>query len=537
MKDEWGNLATTIYKNKYSMDGKEEWSDTAYRVASSVMGAYLPDLVGPVTRLIEQRKFMPGGRYLYAAGRPFHQVNNCVLTTVEDSKEGWAWMAQRYTRGLMTGAGFGGVYSALREEGAKVNGLGGFSTGPLSMMNINNEIGRHVMQGGSRRSAMWAGLHWNHTDIFKFATAKNWSDDIKRLKEKDFNFPAPLDMTNISIILDDDFFAAYENPSHDMYGWAHDLYSLAIHQMLTTGEPGFSIDVGINAGEHLRNACTEVTSADDNDVCNLGSLNLARIESRGEYAEAVELATAFLVCGSIYSDLPYPEVGLTRDKNRRLGLGNMGVYEWLVTRGRGYRPDAELGQWLDEYAKSTEIAGKYADLLNVSRPVKTRAMAPTGTISMIAETTSSIEPLFAPATKRRYLQGKTWKYQYTVDSIAQRLYEQGVDPDSVPSAYVLAKNPEDRVAFQAWFQGYVDHGISSTLNLPAPEEHAFSEVEFGRMLYGYLPDLRGVTCYPNGSRGGQPLTAVPFADAASQVGVEFEETSNEKACVGGVCGI
>jgi ribonucleoside-diphosphate reductase alpha chain len=530
-------FAETIFKQKYSQNG-ETWEDTARRVVNNVMRPYFPEMAEEMIQAISQRKFMPGGRYLYASGKKMHQVNNCLLLTVEDSREGWASLMRRVTEGLMTGAGVGIVYSKLRERGALIKGMGGTSTGPTALMQMVNETGRHIMQGGGRRSAIWAGLHWNHPDVFEFMSMKDWSDDIKAMKEKDFNAVAPMDGTNISVILDDEFFYAYENEGHAMHDWAMHVYWTVVEKMLTTGEPGFSVDVGDNAGEHLRNACTELTSADDNDICNLGSLNIANIGSKEEFSRLVELSTVFLLCGTLYSMVPYAEVDDTRTKNRRLGLGIMGFYEWLVQRDYSYDPNDELGSWLEEYAKSTDIAARYADALGISRPVKTRAIAPTGTIGILAETTTGIEPLFATAYKRRYLKGDTWHYQYVIDATAQRLTEDyNIDPDKLETAYDLANNPGRRLAFQAWVQQYVDHGISSTLNLPARDKQQFSSEEFGEILYDYLPHLRGVTTYPDGARGGQPLNVVPFSEAAGQDGIEFQEYGSENACVSGVCGI
>lgn len=530
-------FAETIYKQKYAMPG-EEWRDTAERVVNHVLKPYFPELVDEMVDAIAARKFMPGGRYLYATGKRFHQTQNCLLLSVEDNRQSIADLMNRVTSGLMTGAGIGIVWSKLREDGADVKGMGGKSTGPIAFMKMVNEIGRNIMQGGSRRAAIWAGLHWNHPDIFTFITIKDWSDDIVAMKEKDYNAVAPLDMTNISVILDDDFFLAYEDENHDMHEWAQKVYWMTVEKMLTTAEPGFSIDVGENAGEHLRNACTEITSRDDNDICNLGSINIARVESKEEFARLVEIGTAFLLAGTCYSLVPYEGVAETREKNRRLGLGIMGIYEWLVLRGYTYDPNDELAEWMDEYAKSGEYANKFADRLGISRPVKTRAIAPTGTIGILAETTTGLEPLFAVAFKRRYLKGQQWHFQYVVDATAKRIMERaGVDGDSLETAYDLAKDPERRIRFQAWLQQWVDHGISSTLNLPAAEEQNFSHQEFGNMLYGYLPKLRGMTCYPDGARGGQPLTVVPYSEANGWEGYEYEEVGSEQACPSGSCGV
>jgi ribonucleoside-diphosphate reductase alpha chain len=543
-------FAQTILDHKYAhtkADGtKETWEDIAHRVASNVVGPYFPDLVGEVEQLIAERKFMPGGRYLYATGRTFHQTQNCLLLTVEDTREGWADLMQRVTSGLMTGAGIGIVYSKLRGRGAAVKGMGGESTGPIALMQMVNETGRHIMQGGSRRSAIWAGLHWNHPDVFEFIALKDWSDDVKRLKEEDFNFPAPMDGTNISVILDDAFFAAYHDETNPEHAWAHQVYDRVVHNMLTTGEPGFSVDTGDNAGEHLRNACTEVTSSDDDDICNLGSLNLARFDDIEEFERAVTLGTAFLLCGTLYSKVPYQGVMLTRNKNRRLGLGLMGIHEWLLVRGKNYAPDAELGDWLERYAQSTDIAALLTRELSekfrwkLNAPVKTRAIAPTGTIAIIAETTSGIEPVFCVAFKRRYLKGTTWHYQYVVDNTVRTLVERGVDPHSIEDAYELSRDIERRIAFQAWVQTYVDHGISSTLNLPhwgTPSNNEDTVEHFSQTLMTYLPHLRGITAYPDGARGGQPLTKVDYHEALEWEGFEYEEAGNTAACVGGACGV
>lgn len=531
---DWSVFAKTTYENKYMQPG-ETWEDTAYRVASNVMEPYFPELVDEVASLISQRKFMPGGRYLYAAGREFNQTQNCLLLKVGDSREEWADLMRRVTSGLMTGAGVGVVYSDLRESGAPITKTGGTSSGPIALMHMVNEAGRHIMQGGSRRSAIWAGLHWNHPDVMDFIRLKDWSQEIRDMKEADFNAVAPMDGTNISVILDDEFFHAYE--AGDKH--AREVYWTVVKRMLKTGEPGFSVDVGVNAGEHLRNACTEVTSRDDNDICNLGSINLARIDNITEFKRVVQLSTAFLLAGTLYSKVPYAEVDHTRQLNRRLGLGLMGIFEWLAVRGKPYAPDPELQRYLEEYeAISRMSADFYADFLGISRPKKVRAIAPTGTIGILAETTTGIEPMFAPAYKRRYLKGNVWKFQYVVDQTAKRLAEKGIDPDTVDSAYKMAAKPDQRLAFQAWVQQYVDHGISSTLNLPALEDQQFTPEEFGNMLLHYLPQLRGMTVYPDGARGGQPLNVVSYQEAVDWEGYEYEEMGNSQACgPDGACGV
>ena len=549
MSAEMSAFALDVMNHKYAhtkKDGtKETWKEIAQRVTKNVMHAVdgSKSLVDAVQRTIEQRQFMPGGRYLYASGRPYHQTQNCLLLRATDSREGWSELMHNASMALMTGAGIGVDYTEIRAEGKPVRKTGGFATGPLALMQMVNEAGRGIMQGGSRRSAIWAWLNWKHPDCHKFIQAKNWIPEVRELKLKDFNFPATLDGTNISVQLDDEFFKAYNDEKHSQHTLAHGIYWAVVERMLKTGEPGFSVDTSKNAKETLRNACTEVCSTDDSDICNLGSINLARIETLDQFKEVLECATAFLLAGTVYSDVPYSKVDMMRTKNRRLGLGLMGVHEWLLLRGKPYGKDDELGTYLEAYATSTEIAKKYADEWELSAPIKTRAIAPTGTIGIVAETTTGIEPIFCAAYKRRYLKGSTWNWQYVLDPTAKRLVEHGVDPDKIEDAYVLSEsfeNVERRLAFQSWVQTFVDHGISSTINLPSwgsAMNNTGTVQEFGTRLIKHLPKLRGITTYPDGARGGQPITAVSYKTASKHVGEIFVESTDVCDLTrGGSCG-
>lgn len=294
--------------------------------------------------------------------------------------------------------------------------------------------------------------------------------------------------------------------------------------------------------------CTEVTSEDDSDVCNLGSINLGRIKDVQEFKDVVRLSTLFLICGTLRADLPYDKIKEVRAKNRRLGLGLMGMHEWLIQRGYRYEVTNELHQWLSVYKGESDRASKYyADLLYVSKPVANRAIAPTGSIGILAGTSTGIEPIFAVAYKRRYLKGgNRWHYQYVVDSAAQELISRyGIDPDDVESALDLAGDYERRIKFQADVQDYVDMSISSTINLPPRGDklnNPDKDEDFAQTLAKYAHRLRGFTCYPDGSRGGQPLTSVPYKEAVDKLGEEFEEhVITHDICdisgSGGTCGV
>lgn len=538
-------FAENIFRHKYAQGPNDTWDALADRLVEDVCGSRggtLPVLLSDSDRRelaqhIKEMRFLPGGRYLYYAGRPYKAFNNCyLLRAEEDTREEWSNVTWRAMSCLMTGGGIGIDYSRLRPAGRPLSRTGGVASGPLPLMYAINEIGRNVMQGGSRRSAIYASLNWQHEDVPLFLRAKNWDDATKARKEADFNAWAPLDMTNISVNYDD---GALVN------GLVYNPVFLEnCKQAMMTGEPGFSFNFGSKQNETLRNACTEVTSEDDSDVCNLGSINLGNITSLEEFKSVVSLASKFLVCGTLRADLPYEKVYKVREKNRRLGLGLMGIHEWLLQRGQKYEVTDELKQWLQVYKdESKRAADEHCDRFFISRPVAYRAIAPTGTIGILASTTTGIEPLFAVAYKRRYLtNGTQWKYEYVVDATAERMInEYGVAPDNIDTAYKLSHDYERRIKFQADIQDYVDMSISSTINLPPWGSKGNSEQDvarFAQILSQYASRLRGFTCYPDGSRGGQPITEVDYETATKHKGTVFQE---HDVCIitgkGGSCGI
>jgi ribonucleoside-diphosphate reductase alpha chain len=536
-------FAENVFRFKYAQGPGDTWDKLAERLVEDVCGTKwgtLPPLMSEGDRkqlveYIKRMQFIPGGRYLYYAGRPFHAWNNCyLLRAEEDTREEWSAVTWRAMSCLMTGGGIGIDYSRLRAAGKALSRTGGTASGPIPLMSAVNEIGRNVMQGGSRRSAIYASLNWQHEDVGQFLRAKNWSDVVKQQKEKDFNFPGPLDMTNISVNYDDAWGFDPNNP----------VFLENVKQALSTGEPGFSFNFGNKQNETLRNACTEVTSEDDSDVCNLGSVNLGNIDSLEEFRDVVSLASKFLVCGTLRADLPYEKVYKVREKNRRLGLGLMGIHEWLLKRGEKYEVTDGLKDWLEQYRSVSEAAANaHCEHFYVSKPVAYRAIAPTGSIGILAGTTTGIEPLFAVAYKRRFLtEGTKWKYQYVVDGTAETLIrDYGLKPDQIESALDLANDPERRIKFQADIQDYVDMSISSTINLPVWGSDQNNEDRvgaFAETLARYAPRLRGFTVYPDGARGGQPLTSVGYDDAMKSKDVVFDEVDIcEFTGHGGSCGV
>jgi ribonucleoside-diphosphate reductase alpha chain len=289
--------------------------------------------------------------------------------------------------------------------------------------------------------------------------------------------------------------------------------------------------------ESLRNACTEVVSEDDSDKCNLGPIWLNRIADKKELAEVTKLATLFLLCGGITSDVPTNKIKEVGIKNNRIGLGLGGIHEWLMQRNSKYEVTPELHKWLSIYEQESDSAAFiYAKQLNVAVPKGVRAIAPTGTIGILAESTTGIEPLFCKAYKRRYYKEGQWLHQYVVDGSVKRLMNAGVPIEKIEDSYDISF--KQRVKFQADVQNYVDMAISSTCNLPQWGSELNSEDTLEKnsnTLLRYAKRLRGFTVYPDGARGGQPLTRVDLKEAMENEGKVFEETEN--SCINGVCGI
>lgn len=539
------SFGESIFKNKYAVTKDQTWAEKAHDIVKDVTTNLMPkDQQDELKDYITKFKFLPGGRYIYYAGRQASFYNNCyLLKGEEDSREEWGRLLKRASDCLMSGGGIGIDYSVFRPKGAPLGRTGGDASGPIPLMHSVNEVGRNVMQGGSRRSAIYASLNWQHKDAEAFLKMKDWHSmkindnyTVWEAKQYNFNYAAPLDMTNVSLNYDNKFL------DHISQGHLPPIFIDNCRQAMMTGEPGFSFNFGDKENETLRNACCEVTSEDDSDVCNLGSVNMGAIDTLEEFRAIVRLASGFLVCGTITADLPYDKVYQVRKKNRRLGLGLMGIHEWLLRRNYPYGMNQELRQWMEVYREESErSANSLCDRLSISRPVAYRAIAPTGTIGILAGTTTGIEPLFAVAYKRRYLVGgDKWKYEYVIDSTAEELITRyDVDPNTIETSLSLVDDYEKRIAFQADVQDYVDMAISSTINMPSwgSEFNNEDRVEgFAKTLAKYAPRLRGFTMYPDGARGGQPLTLCSYKEAKKHKGMVFEENS-DAACGGGVCGI
>lgn len=520
--EQFSPLAAEIHRLRYAWDANETWAGTAKRVASLVNDTYQAEVIAS---LITQRKFIPGGRYLYAAGRDRNWFTNCFSFRAEDSREGWGELGDKAYRTLMTGGGIGVDYSGVRPNGATISRTGGKASGPVSLMRSIDGIGREVMMGGNRRAAIMGILDCNHADIQEFLHAKDYPESWRKLKLEDPNLPLPLEFTNISV----------------SYSTEADLncpvFLQNVRQACKTAEPGMLFNFK-NPRESLRNPCGELVSEDDSDRCNLGTIWLNRISSMAELERTVDYAVYYLLIGGMLAEYPTERIDQVGKQNNRIGLGLGGIWEWLISRGYDYEVVPELASWLKVYAETaTESAARWAARLGVSVPKATRAIAPNGTIGLLAETTSGIEPLFCAAYRRRYRTPDGDKVQFVVDPMVQRLLAQGVSIDLIEANDAYSIGFEQRVKFQADVQDYVDMAISSTCNIHpwgSALNHPLDVERKADIIRKYAPRLRGFTCYPDGARGHQPITKATYEEAEKHAGRVFDAA--EARCMGGVCG-
>lgn len=534
------DYATDIMYNRYShtVGGvKETWCDIAQRVTAAVMhGPHLPvyppaDVASAMYETIAQRKFIPGGRILSQAGRAYHNTDNCYCLRAVDSREGWADLAQKTTMMFMSGGGVGISYDDIRPYGTTLQRSGGIASGPVPLIQMINSIGAAARQGGERRGAIYASLKWDHPDIEQFIRMK---------------YDTPLAHTNISVRFDSAWQEAIgQRRGHDNHMLANSTFMATLASACSTGDPGFQFD---DDDQILRNACTEIISADDGDSCCLGSINIAAIDSLAELAQVTELATLFLLCNTLYTDLPTVQVATVKHKNRRIGLGLMGVAEWFVQRQLQYGQRSahplsdNIGEWLSTWQRYSDAAADaWSDKLSINRPIATRAIAPTGTISIAGGmTTPGIDPIFHTAYRRTYNTLKTQQHsdgyavKDVIDPIVHRWLDAGYNVRDIDTAYTLSQSIdgiERRLKFQAFVQQYVDNAISTTINLPKYVEGV--EEKIAPVLLKYLPQLRGVTFYPDGAYDHQPV--VPL-DIDKVLGSSDTVEEVYESCRGDGCG-
>ena len=500
-------------------------------------------------------EFLPNSPTLANAGTVIQQLSACFVLPVEDSLASIFETLKNAALIQQTGGGTGFSFSRIRPRGDIVMSTKGLASGPLSFLQIYNAMTETIRQGGMRRGANMAILHCSHPDVLEFITAKRQ--------------PEKLTAFNLSVAVTDEFMRAVEKSGdHSLVNPrtgrvvqklpARRVFEMMVENAWHGGEPGAIFLDTINRHNptpklgmiEATNPCGEQPLL-PYESCNLGSINLGKMVSKvndgyeidyPKLARTIETAVRFLDNVIDVNKYQLPQIESITRGNRKIGLGVMGFADMLILLGVPYNSERalqiaeEVMFFIQREAKkvSADLARERGPFPNfegsiydVPGGIKLRnstvtTVAPTGTISIIADASSGIEPIFALAYVRRVVDGEDLLVvhplfkQMAIDAgiynpdLLQTLLQRGSIqtlteiPRRMRELFVTAHDvtPEWHVRVQAAFQKYVDNAVSKTINLPASATK--DEVREAFTL-AYKLGCKGITVFRTGSRGRQVL--------------------------------
>ncbi len=504
------------------------------------------------------RKFLPNSPTLMNAGRELGQLSACFVLPIEDSMEGIYGSLANAALIHKSGGGTGFSFSRIRQDGATVQSTGGVASGPISFMKVYNASTEAVKQGGTRRGANMGILRVDHPDIMAFIKCKS--------------NPAELTNFNISVGLTEDFMqAVLAGADYDLIDpatrkrtssrSAKEVYDTIIDMAWQNGEPGVVFLDRINkenpvpaAGEiESTNPCGEQPLL-PYESCNLGSVNLNEFVSDGQIdydslGETVRIATHFLDNVIDVNKYPLKQIEDMTKSMRKIGLGVMGFADMLYKIGVPYNSEEAISVAKKLMAFIKETAVKTSEELGESRGnfpmfeqsvfaahgkkfmrnATVTTIAPTGTISIIAGTSSGIEPVFAISYIRsvmdddKLVEGHQYFEQVAkqngfyskklMKQIAGSGTLQGIEdiPSDIKKTFVTAHDisPEYHIRMQSAFQESTDNAVSKTVNFA---KSASREDVRDAYNLAYELGLKGVTIYRDGSRANQVLSVDKAAE-------------------------
>ncbi len=526
-----------------------------------------------------------------------HMLSACFVVPVEDSIDGIFEAVKEYALITKAGGGIGSNFSKLRPKGSFVAGTHGQASGPISFMHVFNSAVGVVEQGYRRRGALMGILNITHPDIEEFITAKENNDGEKVLKF--FNISVGIDLPKEEILRlyeeDGEITLSHPKTGETKKVKVRELLQKIAKNAWKTGDPGLAFLDEMNKYYAMypemkiesTNPCGEIGLA-PYEACNLGSIDLAKFVINGEFlwdnfAEVTRLAVRFLDNVIDVNVFPLEKITRAVKESRRIGLGIMGFADLLYAlnipydsqEGRQLAADLTAFMAVHAHSESNKLGkekgnfpqfeksryvrdelfipfkmgmSKYDDELRevfkdskeYKRNVAVLTIAPTGSISNIADTSSGLEPNFMLAYVRymnkhdgtkealfyvnKYLEKKL--NQETLEKIKDRLIEYGSlknipeVPEEIKRVFVTAMDisPIDHLLMQDAFQRYVDNNISKTINMP---NSATEEDVLKIYLEAFKLNARGLTVYRDGSLQTQVLTSAKALKTKDAPKVQF----------------
>lgn len=591
------DISRQIWEAKYRFrDGdivhdatiEETWQRMA-RAAASVEGRAAPYWEKQFYQLLEDFRFLPGGRIQAGSGtgRRVTLFNCFVMGTIADSMDGIFDALKEGALTMQQGGGVGYDFSTLRPAGSAASSVGAVASGPVSFMRIWDAMCGTLLSTGSRRGAMMATLRCDHPDIETFVAAKREHGALRH-----FNLSVLVSDAFMQAVADDTDWAlvfpeaalepavSTETVERNWPGYAgpvtcrilrrvpaRRLWDQIMRATYEYAEPGVLFIDRINRLNNLwyrefisaTNPCGEIPLP-PYGACNLGSINLTRFVSAPFSDQAhfdFESLRSTVSCAVRFMDnvidlslFPLPAQAEQAKGSRRIGLGVTGLADTLILLGMTYGSTASLDfarsvmdtlrdtayrasvDLADEKGvfpfleKEPYLSGEFMQSLPASlrsaveqhgiRNSHLLAIAPTGTISLLANNVSSgLEPVFDFSYQRRMLGADGQSHTYTLEDYAHRLWRTSRDAQApLPPSFVDARalSPQVHLDMQAAIQPYVDNAISKTINIPA--DYAFEDF---RTLYerAFEQGLKGCTTFRPNPVTGEVMSSIR-AQAADQ---------------------